>query len=168
MNLTFKYVLAALISSVAILQFVQIIARYLLALPLPGLEEILVYPTLWLYMVGSANASRQNTQISANVLDIFLKTERSQKIIRCVAQVLSLIIVCWLFYWAMDFEQYSRKVWKATSYLYYPLYLAEVALPAGLGLMVLFTACNLVTEVRSLLGPRPGMGGSKDKESSHG
>ena len=163
MNLTFRYALAALITSVALLQFVQIIARYLLALPLPGLEEILIYPTLWLYMAGSANASRQNTQISANVLDIFLKTERSRRILHCIAHALSLIIVCWLFYWAMDFEQYSRKVWKESSYLYYPLYLAEVSLPVGIGLMALFTLNNLLAGLRSLFA-----GAKEDKEGSHG
>jgi TRAP-type C4-dicarboxylate transport system permease small subunit len=164
MNLAFKYVLAALISSVAVLQFVQIIARYLLALPMPGIEEILVYPTLWLYMLGSANASRQRTQISANVLEIFLKTERSRMILQCVAQFLSLIVVCWLFYWAMDYELYSRKVWKQTAYLYYPIYFAEVSLPVGLGLMVLFTLHTLIVGIRFLFS-RSGVEGG---ESSHG
>lgn len=151
MDSAFKYVLSLMILAVAVMQFIQVIARYILNLPLPGLEELMIYPALWLYFLGSANASRQNTQITANVLEIFLKTERSKLILRIIGQVLSLIIVCWLFYWAMDYEKYARRVWKETSYLFYPLYLAEVSVPVGLGLMTLYTFTNLVSMVKSLL-----------------
>ncbi len=151
MDTTFRYVLSVLMLTVAVMQFIQVIARYILNLPLPGLEELLVYPTLWLYLMGSANASRQNTQITANVLDIFLKTKRSKVILLLIGQALSLIIVCWLFYWALDYERYARRIWKETSYLFYPLYLAEVAMPVGIGLMTLFTATNLYKTVKTLV-----------------
>ena len=46
-----------------------------------GLEESLLYPTLWLYMLGAVNASRENTHIRANVLEIFLSTERQHQVL---------------------------------------------------------------------------------------
>ncbi|MBS3779642.1 MAG: TRAP transporter small permease subunit, partial [Desulfovermiculus sp.] len=74
MERLFRYVLTLLITSVAVLSLYQVIMRYIFEVPVMGLEEILVYPTVWLYFLGSVNASREDTQIKANVLDVFLKT----------------------------------------------------------------------------------------------
>ncbi|MGW8195671.1 MAG: TRAP transporter small permease subunit, partial [Desulforhopalus sp.] len=62
----FKYSLTVLISTVAAMEFYQVVMRYILEIPVMGLEELLVYPTLWLYFLGSVNASREDTQIKAN------------------------------------------------------------------------------------------------------
>ena len=95
----FKYTLTVLISTVAAMEFYQVVMRYILELPVMGLEELLVYPTLWLYFLGSVNASREDTQIKANVLDVFLKTDRSKLIVRVIADLLSVIVASWLTYW---------------------------------------------------------------------
>ena len=71
--------LTFLICVVALGQFVQVITRYVLEIPVMGLEESLLYPTMWLYMLGAVNASRENTHIRANVLEIFLSTKRQHQ-----------------------------------------------------------------------------------------
>jgi len=55
-----KIVLSALICIVALGQFVQVITRYVLQIPVMGLEETLLYSTIWLYVLGAVNASREN------------------------------------------------------------------------------------------------------------
>ena len=92
-----------------------------------GLEEVLVYPTLWLYFLGSVNASREDTQIKANVLDVFLKTDRAKLIVRVIADVMSLVVVLWLTYWAWDYFGYAKRVWKESPTLYIPTFYAESA-----------------------------------------
>ncbi|WP_372830749.1 TRAP transporter small permease subunit, partial [Pontibacterium sp.] len=72
MNRFVSILLTGLICLVAIGQFVQVITRYVLEIPVMGLEESLLYPTMWLYLLGAVNASRENTHIRANVLEIFL------------------------------------------------------------------------------------------------
>lgn len=79
-----KYLLTALIVSVASGQFVQVVTRYVLQVPTMGLEETMAYPTVWLYILGSVNASRENTHIRANVLEIFIKTARGHTILAIV------------------------------------------------------------------------------------
>ena len=81
MEKTFRYLLTGLIAVVALTQFVQVITRYIFEVPIMGLEESIVIPTLWLYMLGAVNASREDTQIRANVLEIFIKTERGHTIL---------------------------------------------------------------------------------------
>ena len=150
MSSSFKMMLAFLLLSVALIQCVQVVARYVFAYPMPGLEEVLVYFTLWLYMLGSANASKTDTQISANVLDIFLKTDTGKLRLKCISLACSLGIALWLTYWGIDLERYLRKTWKTTPTLYLPLYFAEVAMLVGLVLMSGYTLYNLLLNLRKL------------------
>lgn len=148
-----RYLLTTLLCVVAIGQFVQVITRYVLQVPVMGLEETMLYPTLWLYMLGAVNASRENTHIRANVLEIFLKTPRQHTVLAIVGEVLSLIIGLWLLYWAWDFTRYSWRVWKESPTLYIPTFFADVALFTGLALMMAYTAMHLVRHVRALRAP---------------
>ncbi len=147
----FRYVLTALICIVAFGQFVQVVTRYVLEVPVMGLEETMLYPTIWLYMLGAINASRENTQIRANVLEIFIKTERGHAILAVVGETLSLVVSLWLTWWAWDFTRYVVRVWKESPTLYIPTFYADVALIVALVLMTLFTAWHLSRHVRALV-----------------
>ena len=146
----FKYTLAVLISAVAAIEFYQVVMRYIFEVPVMGLDEILVYPTLWLYFLGSVNASREDTQIKANVLDIFLKTDRSKLVVRIIADLMSMIVSFWLTFWAWDYFKYALRVWKESPTLYIPTFYAECAFFIGMGLMTLYTTWHLIRNVRQI------------------
>ncbi|MEH6473261.1 MAG: TRAP transporter small permease subunit [Halopseudomonas sp.] len=150
MNRFVSLLLTGLICLVAAGQFVQVITRYVLEIPIMGLEESLLYPTLWLYMLGAVNASRENTHIRANVLEIFLSTERQATVLAIVGEILSIIVGCWLTYWAWDFTKYSWRVWKESPTLYIPTFYVDVALLVGLVLMMLYTAVHLGRHIQTL------------------
>src|SRR5210317_503094 len=139
----FKYTLTVLITTVAVMEFYQVVMRYILELPVMGLEELLVYPTLWLYFLGSVNASREDTQIKANVLDVFLKTDRAKLIVRVIADLLSVIVASWLTFWAYDYFRYALRVWKESPTLYIPTFYAECAMFIGLVVMTFYAAWYL-------------------------
>lgn len=150
MSKTVNYLLTGLICLVAGGQFLQVMTRYVFEIPVMGLEETLLYPTLWLYVMGAVNASRENTHIRANVLEIFIKSDRQKNILAVVGEALSLVIGCWLTYWAWDFTKYSMRVWKESPTLYLPTFYVDVALVIGLALMMLFTARQLWQHIREL------------------
>lgn len=151
MNTTFKYLLTGLLLIIAGTQCVQVVTRYILEIPVMGLEELLVYPTLWLYVLGSVNASREDSQIRANVLEIFIKTRRGHLRLAVIAEVISIAIVGWLTYWGWDFFKYALRVWKESPTLYVPTFYADCALFIGLALMTAWTVASLVKHVRALL-----------------
>lgn len=150
MERLFKYVLTILISIVALMEFYQVLMRYVFEIPVMGLEEVLVYPTLWLYFLGSVNASREDTQIKANVLDIFLKTDRARQKVRVTADAMSLIVALWLTWWAWDYMKYALRIWKESPTLYIPTFYAEVSFFVGLVLMTGFCAWYLHQNVMKL------------------
>lgn len=154
MDTVSKYLLTTLILVVALGQFVQVVTRYVLQIPVMGLEETMLYPTLWLYILGSVNASRENTHIRANVLEIFLKTERQHTLLAIAGEIISLIVGLWLLSWAWEFTRYAWRVWKESPTLYIPTFYSDVALVIGLALMMLYTAWHLLGHVRILVkGP---------------
>jgi len=147
----FKYALTILISTVALMEFVQVVMRYIFKIPIMGLEEVLVFPTLWLYFLGSINASREDTQIKANVLDVFLKTDRSRLIVRVIADALSLITSAWLTWWAWDYFRYALRVWKESPTLYIPTFYAECAMFVGMALMTVYVVYYLLRNFKRLM-----------------
>ena len=151
-----KYLLTGLICTVALGQFVQVVTRYILQVPVMGLEETMTYPTLWLYILGAVNASRENTHIRANVLEIFLKTERQHVALAVIGETISLIIGLWLLTWSWDFTRYAWRVWKESPTLYIPTFYSDVALTVGITLMIIYTAVHLVGHINNL---RKGLAG---------
>ncbi|MFY0312550.1 TRAP transporter small permease [Leisingera sp. D0M16] len=148
-----KYLLTGLICLVALGQFVQVVTRYLLQIPVMGLEETMLYPTIWLYILGAVNASREDTHIRANVLEIAIKTERGHTVLAIIGEIISLTVGLWLLSWAWEYTMYAWRVWKESPTLYLPTFYSEAALVAGLALMMLYTAVHLVRHVNAL---RPG------------
>ncbi len=146
----FKYVLTILISTVAAMEFYQVVMRYIFEVPVMGLEELLIYPTLWLYFLGSVNASREDTQIKANVLDVFLKTDKAKLKVRVLADLFSFIISVWLTYWAWAYFRYSLRVWKESPTLYVPMFYAECALFIGLVIMTGYAFTYLLRNCKLL------------------
>ena len=119
-----------------------------------GLEEATVFPSLWLYMMGAANASRENSQIRANVLEIFIKSERGHARLGILTEIVSLIVCGWLIHWAWDFMRYSWRTWRESATLYWPTFYADVALILGLSLVFLFTLRTLWNHVLVLNGTK--------------
>lgn len=152
----YRYTLTILITTLALGEFYAVLMRYVFEHPVMGLDETLVYPTLWLYFLGSVNASREDTQIKANVLDIFIKTDRTKLLVRVIADIMSLIVALWLTYWAWDYFRYALRVWKESPTLYIPTFYAECAFFIGMVLMSFYAALYLYKNMTKLIfDPKP-------------
>src|SRR5512147_681854 len=147
----FRWVLALLIVVVAGLEFIQVVTRYVFKIPVMGLEEVLIYFALWLYVLGSVNASREDTQITANVLDVFLKTQRSKLIVRVIADLMGVVVAVWLTWWGWDYFLYAFRIWKLSPTRYIPTFYAECALFIGLALMTIYGTIHFARNVKRLL-----------------
>lgn len=150
MDNLFRYTLTFLIGLVAIAQFTQVITRYVFEVPVMGMDELMMYPILWLYMLGAANASREQSHIRANVLDVFIKSPRKLAVIAVIADAISIVVLLWLIYWAWDFTQYIIRVGKESPTLYLPTFFADISLITGLMLMILFTLWHIARLLKTI------------------
>ena len=136
--------LPVVISGVTLLVFIQVLLRYVLNMPLMGIEELLLFPTTWLYMLGAVKASSEKTQIVARVLEIFLKRQRAVYLLRAVAAVLSGGVLVWLIRWGYDFFKYSLRIWKESPTLYIPTFWYEGVVFLSLIFILAYTVCEVI------------------------
>ncbi len=145
------FILFVLMMAVMILVFVQVVLRYVLRMPLMGIEELLLFPTIWLYMLGGAASSWERTHISCGILTLYIKRETSMAMFNIVKNVLSIVVCGWLMYWAHWYFTYSLRVMKESATLYIPLVFGESALFFGLLLMFIYTLVELGDDILKLV-----------------
>jgi len=139
-----KTVVLILLIVIPLLVVTQVILRYVLQMPLMGIEEIMLFPTIWLYMLGGGVASHERDHIQAGILALYIKKEKSLAVFFFIRTVVSVLISGWLTYWAFKYFLYSMKVWKLSSLLYLPLFFGESAMFIGLVFMTYFTFVELI------------------------
>jgi TRAP-type C4-dicarboxylate transport system permease small subunit len=142
-----------LMLAVTFLVFVQVILRYVLHHPLMGIEELLLFPTIWLYFLGGAIASRERNHIECRVLTMYVRGT-SLHLANALKTAISLGVAVWLTYWAYEYFRYALRVGKESDMLYIPLVLGESALFIGLLLMSAYTAHELLDHLRAAAGSR--------------
>lgn len=136
--------LPILIMGVTLLVFVQVLLRYVFNAPLMGIEELLLFPTTWLYLCGAIKASSEKTQIVARVFEIFLKRQKSVYLLRMIAAVLSGGVLSWLTKWGWDYFRYVLRVWKESPVLYIPTFWYEGVMFIALCFIFVFTVLELL------------------------
>lgn len=127
------------ILAVTILVFAQVIMRYVLRMPLMGIEELCYFPTTWLYLGGAVKASSLKSQLVARVLEIFIKKQKLIYLLRAFAALITCGILCWLVYWGYDLLKYSFKMKKLTDTLFIPWCYAEGMVFVSITLMLFYT-----------------------------
>jgi|LGVE01.1.fsa_nt_gb TRAP-type C4-dicarboxylate transport system permease small subunit len=138
-----EFVAIVLTVAVALLVFIQVILRYVFKAPLMGIEELLLFPTIWLYMIGGVAASMKKDHISCGILTLYIHKPRSKRIFELARDAISVAISSWLAYWAFWYFMYSLKVWKVSDLVRVPMFFGESAIFIGLLFMVIYAIVDL-------------------------
>ena len=137
-------IILVLLAAIPLLVVAQVVLRYVFNAPLMGIEEILLFPAVWLYFLGGSAASKERNHIDCGILVLYIKKERSLALFRIVRMGLSVLVGCWTTYWAFWFFSYSLSRWKLSDLLYLPMFLGESAIFIGLLLMTIFSLIELI------------------------
>jgi TRAP-type C4-dicarboxylate transport system permease small subunit len=147
-----EYFTMVLTIVIPVLICVQVILRYVFKAPLMGIEEMMLFPIIWLYMIGGANASRTRSHIDCGILTLYIKEgTKGRAVFNIIRNTISIVVSCWLTYWAYWYFMYSLKTWKLSPLLKFPMFFAESALLIGLILMTFYTAIEWVDVFKTSL-----------------
>lgn len=141
-----KIILVLLITIPFLITF-QVLLRYVFQAPLMGIEEMLLFPAIWLYFLGGSAASKERSHIDCGVLVLYIKKEKSLALFKLVRIVVSFLIGLWAMYYAWWFFMYSLSKWKLSDLLYIPMFFGESAVFIGLLMMIFFTFVELLDRV---------------------
>lgn len=139
-----EIVTSVLLIFLPVLVCIQVLLRYVFAAPLMGIEELMLFPIIWLYFIGGANASMERTHISCGILTLYIKGEISQVLFHTTKSLISVLVSSWLTYWAYWYFIYSWKIWKVSDLLYIPMFFGESAVFIGMLLMTLYSFVELM------------------------
>jgi TRAP-type C4-dicarboxylate transport system permease small subunit len=131
------------LASLVILVIAQIILRYVLKLPLLGIEELMMYPIIWLFMIGGASASLRDEHIECGMLESFISNPKVLSNFNIVKYFCSSAISGVICIYTFQMAKYSFKIWKTSGTLYIPMFYAEVALFVGMILMFAYSIFHL-------------------------
>ncbi|WP_282173265.1 TRAP transporter small permease [Cytobacillus firmus] len=150
--ISFQHIISVVILfSLLTLIFIQVLLRYVFNLPLMGIEELMLFPTIWLYMLGAANASEERSHIVVDIADVFIKNQKVLQVIHLIKYLVCVVIGVILTFWFFTFFQYSLQLWKYSPLLSLPMFFAESALFIGVLLMALYSISDFIKNMKSLL-----------------
>src|SRR5699024_1388918 len=116
-----------------------------------GIEELLILPTIWVYMIGSANASEERNHISVDILEVFLSNKTILTIFSVIRTFVSLTIGIVLTYWLFGFFNRSLMLWKLSPLISIPMFFVESALFIGVLLMTIYTFSDVITSIKKTI-----------------
>lgn len=131
------------LAALVILVAAQIILRYVLKLPLLGIEEIMMYPIIWLFMIGGASASLRDEHIECGMLESFVSNPSTISAFNILKYFSSFAISGVLCTYTYQMAKYSLKIWKTSGTLYIPMFYAEAAMFVGMLLMFAYSTFHL-------------------------
>jgi len=128
---------------------IEVILRYVLKAPLMGIEELMLVPTIWLYMLGGADASYERSHIECGILTLYMKKERTICIFQIFKTAISVILLVWLTYWGWRYLNYSLKLGKVSDLLLIPMVICEGAMFFGYLLMGIYAVRDVIQAFRN-------------------
>lgn len=129
----------------------QVFLRYVLKAPLMGIEELELFPIIWLYMIGGSVASEQRNHIECGILTLYIKKEKNMAIFKIFKSFFSCAVGTYLAYWGWWYFKYSLKLWKSSDILRIPMFFAEGIIFVGFALMLFFTLIELGDHIVQLV-----------------
>lgn len=91
--------------------------RFVFKINFSGSEEIIMFTAFWFYFMGSSAASREDSQITADMSNLMVKNPKVLQIIRLIKYFVSTVISCVGTVWAYQF-----LVWYAERNPRSPIY----------------------------------------------
>lgn len=142
---------------------ISVFMRYVLKSALFGSEEILALLAIWLYWIGGAYGSYEDSHISADMTGMMIRNERVREIYRMVIRGVTALIAGVFAYWAVF--HYGAQIIAAgtrTTGLRIPLVTSRIALTVSFCLMFLYSVYHFVRAVCPLKGGEEEKGGVEE------
>jgi TRAP-type C4-dicarboxylate transport system permease small subunit len=123
---------------------VEIAFRYFLFLPLHGIEELATYLAIWTYFIGGAYGAYERSHISASLIEMLVTNPRVSKLVRVVANAITVAVAAWMTVWTFEYLAWSVRLGPRSLELRAPLYWVHAAMFVGMALMTFYFAIELL------------------------
>ena len=160
-----EYFLAISSLILAFTFFFVVILRYLFQADLFAYEEWILMVAFWIYFIGGAVGSYENTHVKADFLLSVIKNEKTKWLVNNCVVFIEVIVCVVLCYWAWlmlnaEIEDYPQ--WQRTTGLGLPFFIPKLGIFLGFIFMAFYTSLHLYSNFRD--GPPTSVDGDFTKE----
>lgn len=134
-----------------VLMTYYVFSRYVLKTNFRGFEEIALLIALWLYFAGCAHASREQSHISATMINLFVKNKTVIDGLTVFQRIVGIGVVALLTYLCVDFMVFNISIGTKSSLLKIPMYCYHASLVVGFALMLIFDFCYLIDSIQTFV-----------------
>ena len=137
---------------VVLLIFISVIMRYLLESSFNGMEELIILVAFWIYFIGASYGSYEGSQITADILSVFIKNEKGKLTVALIRDVITTVILFAASYCAVELMIYTLEAGAVTSVLKIPMMVVYTPIIVGIFLMNFYTLAHAVNDAIKLFG----------------
>jgi TRAP-type C4-dicarboxylate transport system permease small subunit len=148
-----KFLRAGLIITsclVTLITFAAVITRAL-NINFLGYEEILIICAFWLYMLGTAYGSYEDSHIKADVIVVMMPDGRTKSLLAIIRNTLSLVLGFIFFLWAFQLFNWTIEMGNKTPVWRIPMTVSQSSLLFGLTFATFYNLVYLYDEVKAFI-----------------
>jgi TRAP-type C4-dicarboxylate transport system permease small subunit len=140
---------------------IQVVLRYVLKLPLFGLEEFSRLIAVWIYFLGAYYGTRDDSHVQGDVAARLFTTARSQSILKTVTWALSLLACALFLYHAGTYSFWLYGTGERTTGLWWPRIYTVGSMFVGALLMTIYSLANVVKHLEITMAMAAGPAGGE-------
>ena len=152
LNRVIRAVVVLLSLFVACAMVLGILMRSALHAPMLGLEEVILFSVMWLYMMGAALASRDRSHLSADFVAVYVRNASVRNALHLLATLVSLAMVMAFVVWSYDLLAWGVTWQQSTPIFQLPLYLSQASLFCASLLFLFYMLRDVVHDLDRLAG----------------
>lgn len=141
------------LTAMAAIIIAQVFARYVLQSSMDWPEELARYLFIYAIYVGSSYAAQERRHLEVTVVRTMFG-EKIGKFSAVVAYVVTVVFCGVMLVWGIDMVAFVIASHQVAPALQFPVYLAYVCIPLGMGLMGIRTLW-VIWEILTARAPRP-------------
>ncbi len=123
----------------------SVFMRYILKVDFFGLEEVITLLAMWIYWIGGVYGSYEKSHITADVSNLFIKTNKGKKRLDIVVGILTVFISGVFAYWSIVYYAvWNIQAGTKTIGLHIPYLASNIAITIGFVMMFLYSLYHLI------------------------
>lgn len=128
-----------------------IFSRSVLAMPVFGLEELVLMSAMWLYMLGAVLAAKDRSHLTADFVSVVMKNEKWKAFIAVVATAISLVMASYFTTWSYSLFEWAVNKAQITPVLKLPWYISQSSLFIGSIALVFYLIRDLIQDTKKFI-----------------
>ncbi len=136
---------------VTLITFAAVITRAL-NINFLGYEEVLIICAFWLYMLGTAYGSYENSHIKADVIVVMMPDGLLKSLLALIRNTLALVLGFIFFLWAFQLFNWTIIMENKTPVWRIPMTVSQSSLLFGLGVATFYNLVYLYDEAKQFIG----------------